>query len=172
MPILIIKTQVREDLRRYVGDKKYHDDNAVGDVIGYILRADKVPDGCMGGFAVNPLLANEQFTQIAQAFGKDFGVRLRHMILSFSPNEQITLYDAKSIAYQIAAFYGYNYQIVWACHTDANCLNIHMVMNTVSYRGGKKYNGSKADYYNFKSHIGTILSPYGMYLTCRKDEIE
>ena len=169
MPILKVKTQVKNDLRGQVGEKKYHDDQAVEDVIDYVLREYKAPKELIGGFAVNPLMAKGQFAMIAQAYGKDFGVRLRHMILSFSPDEELSLNDAKNIAYQVAAYYGYEYQIVCACHTDAHCLNIHLVMNTVSYRNGIKYDGSKADFYRFRNHINGILAPYGMHVEIVKD---
>ena len=93
MAILKVKTQVREDMRRKVGNQKYHDDQAIEDVLTYILQEEKVQDGCVGGFAVNPALAADQFEMVAQAYGKDFGIRLRHMILSFAPNEKIDLHD-------------------------------------------------------------------------------
>lgn len=170
MAILKIKTQLREDMCIQAGNKKYHDDQAVEDVMKYILRDDKVQEGCVGGFAVNPSMAEEQFKMIAQVYGKDYGVRLRHMILSFSPNEEIDLYDVKNIAYQVASYYGNNYQIVWACHTDARCLNVHMVMNTVSFQTGMKYDGSKADYYGFEKHINGVLEPYGTYVEMKSDK--
>ena len=169
MAILKVKTQVKASLREQVGEQKYHDDEAVQDVLRHILREDKAPRELIGGFAVNPFLAAEQFTMIAQAYGKDFGVRLRHMILSFSPDESPSLNDAKNIAYQVAAYYGNDYQIVWACHTDAHCLNIHFVMNMVSYRNGMKYDGSKADFYRFQHHVNYILDPYGMHIEICKD---
>lgn len=172
MAILKVKTQVREDMRCQVGNKKYHDEQAIEDVMKYILREDKVQDGCMGGFAVNPTMAEDQFEMIAEVYGKNFGVRLRHMILSFSPSDEIDLHDAKNIAYQVASYYGNNYQIVWACHIDARCLNIHMVMNTVSYQNGMKYDGSKADYYGFERHINTVLQPYGTFVEMKSDKAD
>lgn len=172
MAVFKVKTQVREDLRSQVGDQKYHDENATEDVLKYIMREDKVENGYVGGFAVNPTSAADQFEMIAQVYGKNYGVRLRHMILSFSPEEKIDAYDAKNIAYQVASYYGNDYQIVWACHTDARCLNVHMVMNTVSYQTGKKYDGSKADYYDLKNHINEVLRPYGTYVEMQSDKTD
>lgn len=172
MAVFKVKTQVQEDLRSRVGDQKYHDENATEDVLNYIMREDKVQNGCAGGFAVNPASAADQFEMIAEVYGKNYGVRLRHMILSFSPNEKIDVYDAKNIAYQVASYYGNDYQIVWACHTDARCLNVHMVMNTVSYQTGMKYDGSKADYYGFEKHINTVLQPYGTYVEMKSDKAD
>lgn len=170
MAILKIKTQVKDAFRESTGNHKYHDEDAITDVIDYVLRGDKAPYEYVGGWAVDPWLAKEQFRIVAQAYGKDFGVRLRHMILSFGPKENIDLHSARDIAYQIAAYYGHSYQIIWACHTDSNCLNVHLVMNTVSYQNGIKYDGSKADYYRFQNHVNGVLKQYGTYVSVVKDE--
>lgn len=119
---------------------------------------------------MNPQFAKEQFEIVATTYDKTFGTRLRHMILSFGSSEQITLHEAKGIAYRAALYYGYEYQIIWAVHRDAEHIHIHMVMNTVSYRTGKKYDGSKADYYGFKEYLNSILVPYGLYVMLSPDK--
>lgn len=168
MPVLKVKTQVGDTI--YASDKKYHDENTIEGVINYVLRGDKTNSNLSGGIAVNPQLAKEQFEIVANAYDKAFGTRLRHMILSFGPNEPITLHAAKSIAYRAAVYYGYQYQIIWAVHTDAEHIHIHMVMNTVSYRTGMKYDGTKADYYRFKEYLNNILLPYGLYVMLVSDK--
>lgn len=168
MAVLKVKTQVDE--QRTDMTKKYHDDEALADVIGYVLRKDKTSNELVGGIAVDPWHAEEQFRIVAQAYGKDFGVRLRHMVLSFSPEEGIDAHDAKNIASQVAAYYGYDYQILWAVHLDGKTVHIHMVMNMVSYRTGVKYDGSKADYYSFQAHINAVLVPYGLYVMAKSDK--
>lgn len=168
MAVLKIKTQVNEQCTDM--KKKYHDDEAVADVIRYVLRKDKTVKELVGGIAVDPWHVEDQFRIVARAYGKDFGVRLRHMVLSFSPEEGIDAYDAKNIACQVAAYYGYTYQIIWVVHLDGKTVHIHMVMNTVSYRTGMKYDGSKADYYSFQAHINAVLAPYGSYLMAKSDK--
>ena len=82
----------------------------------------------------------------------------------FSKKEPIGIQQAKSIAYQIAAYYAEQYQILYAVHIDAEHLNIHFVMNTVSYRTGMKYEGKKQDYYQFIDHMKQTLGWYGLNL--------
>lgn len=170
MPMLKVKTQVCDAFRIKAGNHKYHDDDAIADVIDYVLRNDKTEPEFTGGMAVNVRFAKEQFEIVAKACGKDFGTRLRHMILSFSPNERITVLDAKNIAYQVAGYYGYLYQIIWSVHLDSGHIHIHMVMNTVSYRTGLKYDGSKEDYYRFIDYVNGVLAPYGMYAMVCSDK--
>ena len=145
-----------------VPEYKYHDELAIHDVLTYVLDPKKAEH--IGGFAVNPEMAEAQFEIVARNYGKDFGIRLRHMVLSFAEFEKVDPLVAKSIAINIAAYYADDYQIVYAVHTDARCLNIHFVMNSVSYRTGKKYGGKKDDYYQFLGYMERILKGYGLQL--------
>ena len=145
-------------------ENKYHDEMSLHNVLAYVMDPRKTNADLIGGFAVNPEMAEDQFEMIARNYGKDFGIRLRHMVLSFSEREKVDPFVAKNIAYQIAAYYAYDYQIIYAVHTDSRCLNIHFVMNSVSYRTGKKYDGKKEDYYHFLEYMERILRSYGMQL--------
>lgn len=146
-------------------EKKYHDTDAIQDVIAYVLNPAKTHPSYIGGFSVNPQMAAAQFEIVARVNGKAFGIRLRHMVLSFEPGEPVSKDLAKQIAYQVAAYYGDEYQIIYAVHLDKPHLHIHFVMNTVSYRTGTKYDGSKRDYYRFIDHMKNVLRGYGFYLT-------
>ena len=76
-------------------DGKYMDDYSREDVIAYILRNDKTPHHCIGGAAVNVYNALQEMTLLAQAFHEDSGLRLRHSVISFEKDKQIT--DRKSV---------------------------------------------------------------------------
>lgn len=91
------------------------------------------------------------------------------MVLSFGREEQVDAQTAKRIAYQIAEYYADNYQIVYAVHTDAAHINIHFVMNTVSYRTGRKYGGDRDDYHRFIGYMWQILKSYGLCLREERD---
>lgn len=54
-------------------------------------------------------MAEIQFKAIGDSYGKNYGVRLRHMVLSFSPEENISLDNLKRIAYQVASYFGGEY---------------------------------------------------------------
>lgn len=142
-------------------EQKYHDEESVRDVINYIFQSSKTRLDCVGGIAVNPVMAEIQFNAIAEFYGKNYGVRLRHMVLSFSPEENISLENLKRIAYQAASYFGGEYQIVYAIHLDSTHPHVHFVQNTVSYRTGNKYAGSKKDYSSFIHYLRTLLKQYG-----------
>ncbi len=159
----------------YDGEKKYFDENAVKDVISYVLRPEKTPHHLIGGYGVCPTQAAYEMNQIAYIYGKQSGLHLRHFIVSFSENEtKIFRKHAYEMLYHIAqyaaAYYGHEYQIIFAVHEDAKHPHIHFVMNTINFNTGKKYRGDKKDYYNFLAYLGSFLQEqYGFILMPVKD---
>ena len=142
--------------------KQYRDPNAVQDVIGYVTSASKVSlDGVIGG-AVLPEDAVTAMNRVTETYHKKSGPRLRHSVLSFSPEEVITPRQAKKIAEECVRYYEDDYQIIAAVHEDQDHLHIHFVMNTTSYRTGREYHGVNADYYGFLKHMNQTTAPYGI----------
>lgn len=155
-----------------VGNGKYHDQSAIQDVISYCQNPQKTINHYCGGLAVNYHHAAQQMDDIALAYGKQHGVRLRHMVLSFSPDEQIHPLRVNWIGRQIAAYYSGRFQIIYAVHEDTENLHIHFVMNMVSYIDGKKYEGGRQDYYLFQQHVRKTLKDNGcLSLTVVKDTV-
>ena len=147
------------------GQRKYHDDHAFHDVVSYVLNPAKTPQGFIGGYGVNVAHAAFEMELLSQSFGKDKGLRLRHMELSFSPSEakcfHTRVYHALyKIASYVCQYYADEYQIVFAVHEDTDHPHIHFVMNCVNYRTGLKYRGDKADYYRFQSYVRGFLQEY------------
>lgn len=147
---------------------KYQDDNALHDVLSYCGRYGKA--SCVDGIGVYPPNAVYEMERLARAYGQTQGVRLRHWVLSF-PKEELKRISRKSLpamlhhfGWYAANYYGGQYQIVFAIHTDSGNPHIHFVMNTVNYRTGKKYPGDKADYYRYQQYLGDFFSCHRMIL--------
>lgn len=132
--------------------------------ISYITSPWKVrPDGVFGG-AVTPSCAADTMNCITDAYHSKEGVRFRHSILSFAPNEGISIEQAKEIAQNCISYYADSYQIIAAVHEDRPHLHIHFGMNTTSYVDGSKYRGDKKDLYDFKIYVDRLLRSYGTHL--------
>lgn len=139
---------------------KYRDDDAIHDLLEYVTsKAHK--ENILGG-AVLPEIAELSMKGLARSYHKDEGVRLRHSILSFDPGDSLTPHQVKDIAQQAIAYYQDDYQILAAIHDDQDHLHVHLVMNSVNYRDGSKYRGTKDDLYGFCGHINKVLNPYGV----------
>ena len=167
--------KVRHREGYFYTEGKYHDSDALHDVITYIVNPDKTPSGYIGGIAVNPQNAITEMGAVSRYYGQDKGVRLRHFILSFRPRElwgkkADSIRAAYQIAYAVAQYYGGEYQIIYAVHENTRNPHIHFVMNTTNYRTGMKYQGKKQCLHNFLKWINVVLEPYGRTVTLLKDD--
>lgn len=169
MPILKVK-HVEDPHYSNGGFAKYHDGKAYESVISYCMNPEKA--SFVGGFGVNLTQAAYEMERVAQAFGNENGLHLRHWILSFEQKEfgsRKKIDVLKQIAWRAAGYYASQYQIIYAIHQDNNNPHIHFVMSTTNFVTGGKYPGTKEDYYNYQRYLKDVLSPYGMYLTAVAD---
>lgn len=148
---------------KYFNGGHYHDANSRQDVINYILRPDKTPDGYIGYIGVNPHDICGSMQHTAAEANKDSGVRIRHMALNFSPAELTDPAIADEIGQSVMKYIGKDFQTVYAVHQDTEHLNIHFVFNAVSYIDGHRYKGRKNEYRPCEKHIRDILSDYGIF---------
>lgn len=145
------------------GKGKYHDAHAYQDVIEYASNPDKVREGGVIGAAVIPKIAVQAMETVTRVYHKEGGLKLRHSILSFDTQDQVSFQTAKEIARQVMEFYADDYQILAAIHEDTDHPHIHFIMNTVNYRNGSKYRGSKKDYYDSLNHLQNVTERYGIH---------
>jgi len=142
--------------------EKYHDNGAREDVLQYILRPDKAIHGFIGGQSIDMSNPAAAMNQTSRRFGKPDGVQLRHLIISFHPKECAYPDQAALIALEAAEYIGGSYQCVWAVHEDQPHLHIHLVFNSISYKNGRRYRGTKKEFYGFYNHMRSVLPFYGV----------
>lgn len=144
-------------------NKSYKDTNAVGTLVSYATDLEKT-GGMIGGVGVhfdNPEAMVFQMKMVKHLFGKEEGYRqIRHFIVSFAEDEAVILQNARFIAFEIAQYYGGQYQICYGVHQDTEHLHIHFVFNTVSYIDGKLYSGGPCDLQDLKCYVRHVISKY------------
>ena len=140
------------------GLPKYHDDEALEMVISYCQDTAKTGGQYIGGFGVNVAQAAYEMNLLAWTYGANKGLRLRHWILAFS-SDKVKQFGSNvypmldHIARQAAAYYGSQYQIIYAIHMDRDHPHIHFVMNTVSFEDGKKYSDGLVGFQRVKDFL-------------------
>lgn len=138
------------------GKEKYYDIGARETVARYICNPLKAESGLIGAVGITEDIV-DSMNEVAIRFGKINGVQLRHLVLSFLPDELDCPEDVFEIACPIAQFIGQDYQVVFAVHENTANLHIHFMFNSISYRDGHRYYGKKKEYYalvNFiKAHL-------------------
>lgn len=115
----------------------------------------------IGGLAVNPNAAVEQMKLIKQIWNQTGGKQLHHFILNFSPWESSRITSEKkleALGYKICDHFADDYQIVFGIHDDGH-LHIHFVLNSVSYRTGKKFTHKNTDDYFLADCIRDFYIP-------------
>lgn len=161
---------------------KYQDDWAIHDVVDYIYdvkHGGYKTQGYIGGWAVDPVHAVAEMELLTHLYHKNSGTRLRHWEISFSKSDWKRIRQRMpngtegQILYQLglefSAFYADSYQIVFAVHLDEHPGHLHFVANTVSYKDGKKYGGTKVEYYAYEAYAKSIGAKYGFPIFVTSD---
>ena len=119
---------------------------ALADVIAYAANEDKTEKlYYTTGINCSVECARDQFDTTKLRFGKTGGIVAFHAYQSFREGE-VTPDEAHAIGVQLAEeLWGDRFQMVVATHVNTKCVHSHIVINSVSFRDGRKFNGCKAN---------------------------
>ena len=125
----------------------------------YIQNPDKTEECVLvGGINCLPDTAFEQMEETKNIFHKTGKRQGYHVIISFSPEEEVTAEQAMYVLEHFAKdVLGDDYEAVYAVHTDREHMHGHLIWNSVSVTTGKKYNSPKS---NWKNHLQPITNKY------------
>ena len=125
----------------------------------YIQNPDKTEECVLvGGINCLPDTAFEQMEETKNIFHKTGKRQGYHVIISFSPEEEVTAEQAMYVLEHFAKdVLGDDYEAVYAVHTDRDHMHGHLIWNSVSMTTGKKYNSPKG---NWKNHLQPITNKY------------
>ena len=93
--------------------------------------------------------ARDEMIAVKRRFGKENGVVAYHGYQSFAPGE-VNPQTAHEIGLKLAQkLWGNGYQVIVATHLDQEShIHNHFVVNTVSFKDGKRYHRTEKDYYD------------------------
>lgn len=132
-------------------------------VLNYAENADKTDHFCyVTGINCIPETAAEQMTMTKQRYGKTGGNVAFHAYQSFKPGE-LTADQCHQIGVELAQkLWGERFEIVVATHLNTGCLHNHFVLNSVSFKDGKRYNDCKDSYRTFRNLSDDLCRAYGL----------
>ena len=142
------------------GKGKYFDPSSKESLISYILNPQCILHSCFGGIHVDMDNIAESMHQVSNYFNKADGVQIRHFVISFHPAELDNPFIANEIAQQALCYLGKKYQAIYGVHENKYHLHIHIAMNSVSYVDGRRYYGTRAEFYAFRDFLQRLLSSY------------
>ena len=136
---------------------------ALRDVLDYAMNEDKTEQRFfVTGINCNTTCAREQFITVKQSYNKEDGIIAFHGYQSFAPDET-TPEMAHKIGVKLAnELWGDRFQVIVATHTNTDCLHNHFLLNSVSFRDGKKYHDCNASYAKMRQVSDRLCLEYGL----------
>ena len=136
---------------------------ALADVIAYAANEDKTEKlFYTTGINCSVEFARDQFDTTKLRFGKTRGNVAYHAYQSFAPGE-VTPDEAHAIGVQLAReLWGDRFQMVVATHVNSHCVHSHIVINSVSFRDGKKFHDCRDTYSQLREASDRICLEHGL----------
>ena len=114
----------------------------------------------VSGVNCNPAIARDQFVTVKKRFDKEDGIVAYHGYQSFAEGE-VTPEQAHEIGIELARrFWGDGYQVIIATHLNTKCVHNHFVVNSVSFKDGKRCRAKR--WYDFNKVSDEICREHGL----------
>lgn len=163
---------IRDSLKRVLDYAENPDKTgylSLRQVLEYAEDADKTGEGdafetCYHITGINCRVptAFEEMAAVKERFGKADGNQAYHAYQSFKPGE-VTPEQCHEIGVNLAkTLWGDRFQIIVTTHLDKHHLHNHLVINSVSFKDGKKFNDNKATYAEMRRISDSYCRSYGL----------
>lgn len=157
----------------YVANTSKTDENSFSEeqmrdlynALHYVEDADKTFDATekrllVSGVNCIPENAKQEMTDTKKRFGKESGILAHHAYQSFKPGE-VTPKLAHKIGVETAKkMWDDKYEVIVATHMGSHAIHNHILINSVSFVDGKKYNGNKENYKRFREVSDELCREY------------
>lgn len=149
------KTEVQEFDR--------YDYTGLGNVLSYTTNGCKTEKQCyVSGINVEVTNALEEMVTTKQQYNKEKGILAFHAYQSFAPNE-VTAELAHQIGIELAkAMWGNEFEVVVSTHLDKAHFHNHYVINSVSFKTGKRYYDNKKNYKRLRLLSDQLCERYSL----------
>jgi len=166
--ILFIRSRLDDRVSYVTNEKK----TSLDGMIEYAINDDKTEQRLYEAAlnCASPETAFREMTATKQRWGKAGGVLGYHIIQSFAVGET-TPDEAHGIGVELARrLFGERFEAVIGTHLNTDNLHNHIVINSVSFKDGGKYQSTKANMYRIREvsdrlcrehSLSVILSPQG-----------
>ena len=136
---------------------------ALEDVIAYAANEDKTEKlFYTTGINCSVEFARDQFDTTKLRFSKHDGNVAYHAYQSFREGE-VTPDEAHAIGVQLAReLWGDRFQMVVATHVNTKCVHNHIVINSVSFRDGRKFHDCRDTYKKLRETSDRICLEHGL----------
>lgn len=142
-------------------ERKYLDDDLAA-ALNYVENSDKTDQTMyVSGINCPKKMAYEQMMTTKRRYGKLGGNVAYHGYQSFQAGE-VSPEEAHRIGIETAKrMWGDNYEIVVTTHLNTDHLHNHIVVNSVSFRTGRKFENHISDHYKLREISDEVCREHG-----------
>ena len=136
----------------------------MNNIFNYVTRDEATERKLIDGLNCSPETALEEFRFVKGQYGKNDGRSYYHIIQSFAPDDRLSPSKAHEIGLKLAEYFP-DYQVLVATHTNTNYLHNHLILNSVSFKNGKKFHQSRDEMLRFKEYSNKLCQAEGLSVT-------
>ena len=152
---------------------EYRNEDAINNLINYVLDDEKMPNRCFGGNGISLYTPAKCMYTVKSVFHQTTGKQAEHFILAFNKNEicSLTIPVISKIAYDVCDFFKES-QILFAVHEVKNTyysddyendsLHIHFILNPINLQNGLKLRIDYNNEFDLKNYIEAVLCNYNV----------
>lgn len=136
-------------------------------IIGYVTRTDKTKANLIIG---KDCIANsclEEMKTVKEFYNKNDGRQYIHIVQLFSPKDDLDYQKVHEIGIKLANYFK-GFQVLVATHTDREHIHNHLIINSVNFKNGKKFNQSKNDVQKVKDYSDKLCKEAGLEIIEKK----
>lgn len=133
--------------------------------INYVCNNEKTLGKLISGKDCMPESCYDEFEMVRNKFNKQGGRTYYHMIQSFAQDDDISPEKCHEIGLQMAEHCFPEIQVLVATHIDKKHMHNHFIINSVSYKDGKKMDVSPQDLIDIKNYSNGLCRENGFVTT-------
>jgi len=127
----------------------------------YITKVEKTDEKLVSGKDCMPLSACEEMMTVKNMFGKNHGRQYIHLVQSFDKNDPVDHSKAHNIGLKMADYFT-GFQVLVATHKDKKHIHNHLLINSVNFETGLKFQQSKNDMEKIKDFSDDLCRDAGL----------
>ena len=138
---------------------------ALGGVLRYTQQEEKTlweGQRLVSGWNCTAQSALSEMQLTKERFRKTDGRQYYHFVQSFSESDNLTPQEANAIGLELAQREFPDFEVLVATHIDTDHLHNHLVVNSVSFRNGRKLHQSAADFQAHRMASDQICAAHGL----------
>ena len=136
-------------------------------IIDYVTRTDKTNANLITGKDCVANSCLEEMKTVKEFYNKNGGRQYIHIVQSFSPKDVLNFQKAHEIGIKFANYFQ-GFQVLVATHTDREHIHNHLIINSVNFENGKKFNQSKNDMQKVKDYSDKLCKDAGLEIIEKK----